>query len=227
MGREGYQDRLDGLRDDVVEMSDIALDRLRSALEALEEKDEKKARRVVEGDDEVNELYLEIENECVDLIATQQPVASDLRLVAASFKIITDLERVGDLATNIAGYTVDANEARFSEVDVQEIGALATSMVEDAVRAYEEADTDACRGIAESDEVLDERCERASERVMRDLLGNEYGVKKAPDEGETEAVVNDATRFLLIIRDLERVGDHAVNVAARTLYMAENDDELI
>jgi phosphate transport system protein len=225
MAREDYQDRLEALRDDVVEMSDLVLERLRSALEALEEKDEKKARAVVGGDDEVNELYLEIEGECVDLIALQQPVASDLRLVAASFKIITDLERVGDLATNLAGYAVEAEKSRFSEVDVQEIGAFAASMVEDAVRAYERKDTEACRGIAESDEVLDTRCERASERVMRDLLGGEYGAHGG--EEETEAVVNDATRFLLITRDLERVGDHAVNVAARTLYMVENDDELI
>jgi phosphate transport system protein len=225
MAREDYQDRLEALRDDVVEMSDLVLERLRSALEALEEKDEKKARAVVGGDDEVNELYLEIEGECVDLIALQQPVASDLRLVAASFKIITDLERVGDLATNLAGYAVEAEKSRFSEVDVQEIGAFAASMVEDAVDAYERKDTEACRGIAESDEVLDTRCERASERVMRDLLGGEYGAHGG--EEETEAVVNDATRFLLITRDLERVGDHAVNVAARTLYMVENDDELI
>lgn len=222
MAREDYQERLDDLRDDVVGMSELVLERLRLALEALEEKEEKKARDVVEGDDEVNELYLEIEKECVDLIATQQPVASDLRLVASSFKIITDLERVGDLATNLAGYAVEAEKSRFSEIDVQEIGAFAASMVEDAVRAYEREDTEACRGIAESDDVLDTRCERASERVFRGLFGGGYET-----DCETEAVVQDATSLLLIIRDLERVGDHAVNVAARTLYMVENEDELI
>lgn len=224
MAREGYQDRLDGLREDVVGMSELVVERLRDALEALEEKDEEKARRIVEGDNEINELYLEIERECVDLIALQQPVAGDLRLVTASFKIITDLERVGDLATNLAGYALEAERSRFSEVDVQEIGAFAASMVEDAVRAYEEEDTDACRGIAESDEVLDARCEGASERVFRGLVGGGY---EDDEEGETEAIVQDATRILLTVRDLERVGDHAVNVAARTLYMIENDDELI
>jgi phosphate transport system protein len=221
MPRDDYQDRLDSLRDDVVGMSDLVLERLRTALEALEKKDEEKARSVVEGDDEVNELYLEIEQECIDLVALQQPVAGDLRLVAASFKIITDLERVGDLATNIAGYALEAERSRFSEVDVQEIGAFAASMVEDAVRAYEEEDTDACRGIAESDDVLDARCEGASERIIRGLMD---GVKH--DETEAE-LMQDATRLLLTVRDLERVGDHGVNIAARTLYMVENDDELI
>ncbi|MDZ7689276.1 MAG: phosphate signaling complex protein PhoU [Halobacteriales archaeon] len=223
MAREEYQDRLDGLRKDVVGMSDLVVGRLRTALEALEEKDEGEARAVLEGDDEVNARYLEIENECVDLIALQQPVAGDLRLVAASFKIITDLERVGDLATNIAGYALEAERSRFSEIDVQEIGAFAASMVEDAVRAYEEEDTEACRGVAESDEILDARCEGASERVFRGLVGGGY----EDEEDETEAVVQDATRLLLTIRDLERVGDHGVNVAGRTLYMIENDDELI
>ena len=223
MAREGYQDRLDELREGVVEMSGLVVERLRTALEALEEKDEGKARAVLEGDDEVNELYLEVENECVDLIALQQPVAGDLRLVAASFKIITDLERVGDLATNIAGYALEAERSRFSEIDVQEIGAFAVSMVEDAARAYEEEDTEACRGIAESDEVLDARCEGASERVFRGLVGGGY----EDGEDETEAVAQDATRILLTVRDLERVGDHAVNVAARALYMVDNDDELI
>jgi len=223
VAREDYQERLDGLRDDVVRMSKLVVECLRTALVALEEKDEEKARAVLEGDDEINELYLEVERECTDLIATQQPVAGDLRLVVASFKIITDLERVGDLATNIAGYALEAERSRFSEIDVQEIGAFAASMAEDAVRAYEEEDTDACREIAESDEVLDARCEGASKRVFRGLVGGVY----EDDEDETEAVVQDATRILLTVRDLERVGDHGVNVAARTLYMIDNDDELI
>jgi len=221
MARDGYQGRLDGLRDDVSKMGELVVGRLRTALEALEKKDIKKARRVVEGDDEVNELYLEIEKECVDLIALQQPVAGDLRLVAVSFKIITDLERVGDLAVNIAGYALEAERSRFSEIDVQEIGAFAVSMVEDAVHAYEEEDVDACRGIAESDDVLDARCEGASERIIRGLMD---GVKR--DETEAE-LMQDATRLLLTVRDLERVGDHGVNIAGRTLYMVKNDDELI
>jgi len=219
MPREEYQDRLNGLQEDVLDMSGVVLSRYRDALKALEEKDEALAREVIEGDADVNRTYLEIEKDCVDLIALQQPVAGDLRLIAASFKIITDLERIADLATNLGEYTLDAERDLFPEVDVQELGVFAASMVEDAVRAYREEDAGLCHDIADSDEVLDSRCEEASRRVIRDLIGQEGG--------ETEAVMKDATRLFLTIRDLERVGDHAVNIAARTLYMVENDDELI
>ena len=93
MPREGYQEQLDGLWEDVLYMSEVVLERLRMGLEALAHKDEELAWEVIEGDDEINQLYLELEGDCIDLLALQQPVASDLRFIAASFKIITDLER--------------------------------------------------------------------------------------------------------------------------------------
>jgi phosphate transport system protein len=223
MARKDYQQRLKELRTDVVEMSELALERLKMGMDALENKDEELAWEVIEGDDEVNEVYLEIEQECVDLIALQQPVAGDLRLIAASFKIITDLERIADLATNLGDYTLDARRTYFSEVDVQEVGEFATSMVEDSIEAYENEDTELCYEIDERDGTLDEMCEGASERIMRNLI---EGIDVETDD-EAELLLQETSRLLLTIRDLERVGDHAVNIAARTLYMLENDDELI
>ncbi|WP_353635261.1 phosphate signaling complex protein PhoU [Halobacterium sp. NMX12-1] len=225
MPRESYQEKLDALRNDVLYMSEVVVDRLRLALEAMEQKDEETAWEVIEGDDEVNELYLDLEEECIDLLALQQPVAGDLRLIASSFKITTDLERVGDLATNLAEYTLDADRDMFPEVDIQAIGATTIEMVEDAMDAYAEADVEACYDIAERDDDLDERCRQASETVMRDLIETEIDTESS--ESDVEALMNDVSRMLLTVRDLERVGDHAVNVAARTVYMVEKDDELI
>jgi len=225
MPRESYQEKLDALRNDVLYMSEVVVDRLRLALEAMEQKDEETAWEVIEGDDEVNELYLDLEEECIDLLALQQPVAGDLRLIASSFKITTDLERVGDLATNLAEYTLDADRDMFPEVDIQAIGATTIEMVEDAMDAYAEADVEACYDIAERDDDLDERCRQASETVMRDLIETEIDTDSS--EADVEALMNDVSRMLLTVRDLERVGDHAVNVAARTVYMVEKDDELI
>jgi phosphate transport system protein len=215
-----YEERLGALRDDVVSMGDLVVERLRDSLTALEDKDDELAGRIAEGDDEINSLYLKTERECTDLIALQQPMAGDLRFVVASFKITTDLERVGDLAVNLADRAAVARQPRFSEVDVQEIGAFAASMVEDAVAAYEDGDVATSRGVAESDDVLDTRCEGANRRVVRQLM------RGTVDESTSE-LVRDASNLLLTVRDLERVGDHAVNVAARTLYMVENDDELL
>src|SRR6056297_1689405 len=138
MARQSYQDKLTELREDVLYMSEVVMERLRMGLDALEQKDEDLAREVIEGDGEINRMYLDLEQDCIDLLALQQPVASDLRFIAASFKIITDLERIGDLATNLGEYSLEAYEDVFPEVDVQAIGALTHDMIEDAMAAYAE-----------------------------------------------------------------------------------------
>ncbi|WP_135363770.1 phosphate signaling complex protein PhoU [Halosimplex halophilum] len=225
MPREGYQEKLDALQEDVLYMSEVVLERLRMGLDALETKDEDLAWEVIEGDHEINDLYLDLEQDCIDLLALQQPVASDLRFIAASFKIITDLERIADLATNLGDYTLEAERDLYPDVDIQEIGTLVIEMVEAAMDAYESEDADACVAISEQDDAIDERCEAASSTIVRDLIERE--VDDGTGEEEIEQLMADVSRLLLTVRDLERVGDHAVNIAARTLYMVENSDELI
>ncbi|SDQ58632.1 phosphate signaling complex protein PhoU [Natronobacterium texcoconense] len=222
MARKSYQAQLTELREDILYMSEVVMERLRMGLDALEQKDVDLARQVMDGDSEINQMYLELEQECIDLLALQQPVASDLRFIAASFKIITDLERIGDLAVNLGEYTINAEQDLFPDVDVQSMGEMTLEMVEDAMVAYDTEDTDRCREIATRDDELDAVAERASETVVRDLIEREL---ESPDEAEP--LLQDVSRLLLTVRDLERVGDHAVNIAARTLYMVENDDELI
>ena len=223
MPRKTYQRRLEALREAVLEMSALVCDRYELAIEAAIDGDETLGRRVVDGDDDVNERYLRIEDECVALHALQQPVASDLRLVTASFKIITDLERVGDLATNLAAY--GSNDGLHPAMEFRGLAESAGDMLADAMAAYETGDVDACYRIAARDEDLDERCRRASQAVLRHLVETDRArdhSSEALAEG-LDAVSNG----LLAVRDVERVGDHAVNVAARTLYMIENDDELL
>ena len=222
MARKSYQQQLEELREDILYMSEVVMERLRMGLDALEQKDEDLAREVIEGDGEINRMYLDLEQDCIDLLALQQPVASDLRFIAASFKITTDLERIGDLAVNLGEYTLEAEENLFPDVDVQEMGEMTLDMIEDAMVAYDTENTDQCRELAVRDDELDQFAERASGIVVRDLIERELD---EPDE--VERLLQDVSRLLLTIRDLERVGDHAVNIAARTLYMVENDDELI
>ncbi|MFB6172445.1 MAG: phosphate signaling complex protein PhoU [Haloarculaceae archaeon] len=225
MARESYQEQLASLRENVLYMSEVVLERLRMGLDALEQKDEDLAWEVIEGDDEVNQLYLDLEQDCIDVLALQQPVASDLRFVAASFKIITDLERIADLATNFGDYTLDAERDLYPDVDIQSIGDAVVGMVEQSMEAYADEDPDICYAIAQRDDDIDDMCERASGVIVRDLIERE--VDETSDEQEVERLLQDVSRLLLTVRDLERVGDHAVNIAARTLYMSENDDALI
>jgi phosphate transport system protein len=222
--RDEFRRSLDDLRAGVVSMSDLVADRLRRALTALETVDEAAARAVVAGDDAVDRRYLDLESTCINLLAQQQPVAGDLRFVASSFKIVTDLERLGDLAVNLGQYTLAADRKRFQEVDLSVIGDLARDMLDDAMTAYRTDDADLCREVAARDDELDALCQRASERVARDLIEREAD---GDDSWAVEELLDDVSRLLLAVRDLERAGDHAVNIAARTLYMVDSDPELL
>jgi len=223
MPREQYQTKLEGLRDDVLYMSEVVADQLRMGLNALEQQDGELGEDVIAGDAEINELYLELEGQCTDLIALQQPVAGDLRFIAASFKIITDLERIADLATNLGEYAKQPDREVFPDVNVQRIGDDTLAMLDDAMAAYAESDPDRCFAVAEADDEVDAACEAASDLVVRDLIERD----ELREAGDTEETLQHVSRLLLTIRDLERVGDHAVNIAARSLYMIENDDELL
>ena len=223
MPRNEYQRQLEGLREDVLYMGEVVAERLRMGLDALEQQDAELALEVIEGDSEVNELYLDLEQDCVDLLALQQPVAGDLRFIASSFKIITDLERIADLATNLGEYARQARYEVFPDVDVQRIGEETLTMLSMAMNAYEQEDADGCFEVSEYDDELDALCEEASGIVVRDLIESE----DVEGEEDVEEMMQDVSRLLLTIRDLERVGDHTVNIAARTLYMVENSDELI
>jgi phosphate transport system protein len=205
-------------------MGELVVERYDDALECLATGDETLARAVIDGDSEINERYLQLETQCVDLFALQQPVASDLRFITASFKIITDLERIGDLAVNLAQYALAAKHELVPELAVEEIGQEALDLLERSLSAYETEDTEAAREIVADDEEIDERCRTASENVTRDLIEREVD---SDGPWMVEQLLDDVTRVLLTIRDIERVADHAVNVAARTLYMVENDPELI
>ncbi|MEF8814893.1 MAG: phosphate signaling complex protein PhoU [Halovenus sp.] len=221
MARSSYQERLLDLRGNVGAMADRALKRYDQSITVLETGDSELARRIIEGDRELNEWYLNIESECVELIALQQPVASDLRFITSSFKIVTDLERIGDLATNLAAYGRDAAGELLETVDVAPIATEAGEMARDAMEAYTTDNADQARDIAARDDQLDDQCRQASERVVRNLLTVDTRSL------DIESTLEDVSRALLTVRDLERVGDHAVNICARTLYMVENDDELI
>ncbi|MFB6073750.1 MAG: phosphate signaling complex protein PhoU [Haloarculaceae archaeon] len=222
MARENYQRALADLRSDVYAMGTLVQGRLDDAVESLATGDAALARRIHEGDDDVDELYLDLESQCVDLFALQQPVASDLRFVTASFKITTDLERIGDLATNLGQYA--RAKRHETDVDLAELGRTASDLLGDSLVAYRDEHADACREIARRDDRLDALCQRAGERVARDLIEREPG---NGDAWTAEELLDDASRVLLTVRDLERVGDHAVNIAARTLYAAENDPALL
>ncbi|PCR91140.1 phosphate signaling complex PhoU family protein [Natrinema ejinorense] len=241
MGRHEYRERLERLRDAVVAIGDRVCGQLDDAVTALFTDDLALARVVVETDATVNDRCLEIERECLDLVALHQPVAGDLRFVVAAFKIVTDLERVADLAANLAEYALDStgSASPLPDVDFERITALALEQIERALEAFVTDDVEACFAVAERDDELDARCAGVAERIVRTLMelhveGGTDGERRVqgdaggPPVADVIAdVIADVSRTFVIARDLERVGDHAVNVAARTLYALENSEELL
>jgi len=223
MPRNEYQAQLAELRADVLDMSEIVAERLEMALRALKTNNHELAQEVIDGDSEINQQYLDLEKQCTDLIALQQPVAGDLRFIAASFKIITDLERIADLATNLSSYVTDGETNIFPEIDIQELGEVTLEMLAEAMDAYNDDDVELCYAVADRDDDLDYLCEQASDTVVRELIESE----QMESDEDVEQFMEDVSRFLLTIRDIERIGDHSVNIAARALYMIENNDELI
>ena len=223
MSRREFDRQLESLRAEVVALGETVVERLESAAEALETGEQELIDRVVEGDDEIDERHREIERDCIDLFALQQPVATDLREVAGAYKISTDIERVGDLAENVAQYGLDLERELYPEIPLADLTGTALRMVEDAVEAYAESgDAWRCQELADRDTELDAMCAHAGEVITRTLIEHDVS-----DTEDVEELVADVTTLMLVVRDLERVGDHAVNIAGRTLYITEGDDTLL
>ncbi len=225
MTRKSYAEQLDDLRQDVLDMGANVHDRLLDAMEAMVEVDEVRADEIGKGDDEIDNTYVEIEKKCSDLLALQQPVASDLRLITASFKIITDLERIGDKVVNLTDYTKLLMERRIlDEEDIRELGEFSSKMLDDALRYYEERDLEGAKELVDRDDRMDEMCEDSTSKILGHLIEKE---SETLTTEEATQLGQQVSTELLTIRDLERVADHATNIAARTIYLVSSTRELI
>ncbi|ERG96786.1 phosphate signaling complex protein PhoU [Haloquadratum walsbyi] len=230
MTRKSFRESIEELRTSVLDTAELVIDQLTKVLDCLKTGDKTVAQTVIDADDKVNNRCLEIEQDCIDLFALQQPLAGDLRLIAASFKIASDLERIGDLAVNLAEYSLAARRSFDLEITVVSIGHDAIMMLNESLRAYEHDDAEKCQAVVAEDDNIDTLCLRASEALTRSLV--EHAHKEEENDGETdvwniEQILDDVTRLLLTIRDIERIADHAVNISARTLWMINNDSSLI
>ncbi len=225
MTRKSYATQLEELREDVLEMGLQVKDRLGNALEAMVEGDRERADRIGSGDDQIDDTYVKIERKCSDLLALQQPVASDLRLITASFKIITDIERIGDKVVNLTDYTKLSRDDRImDEEDILQLGKFAGNMFEDALGYYEKENLEAARELVERDDEMDEMCEKSTNKILGHLIESE---SRTLSTEEATRLGEQVSTELLTIRDLERVADHATNIAARTIYLISSTRELI
>jgi phosphate transport system protein len=207
------QEHLDVLKERLLVMGGLAEERVRLVTEALVERDATLAARVQESDDPLNELHVEIDQRCVKLLALHQPVAVDLRAVLAAVKINTDLERVGDLAVNVAEavqrYLLHPPVKQL--VDIPRMADLAQRMVLDALDAYVRREVPLAEHVLGTDDTVD----ALKSQVSADLV---------PHMRANPATIEPALDLILIARHLERIADHATNIAEDVIFMVSARD---
>lgn len=206
--RTAYHEALESTRLDVVRLGALCGDAIRVAVEALDRRDATAGARVVAGDDAIDDLRRKIESHCIELIWRQQPVAGELREIAAMLEIATDLERIGDYAVDIAKNAIKLADqpVRPQKVEIDRIASVAHGMLLDAMRAYTERDAQLAGAVIERDDEVDKLYKRSISLLQEEMQAD-------PE------LVRAGTRYLFILASLERVGDRAGNIAWHTKDM--------
>jgi phosphate transport system protein len=199
--RQGFDAELSDLSDALVRMGATAANAIDRAVAALNAGDKALARQVIEDDDQIDDMERNIEQRCLRLLLKQQPVAGDLRKISTAIKMITDIERIGDAAVDIAEISLQLHTPAHPEVaaDTEAMAAAACGMVGSAIDAYVKEDLELARQIRGKDDVID----RYFLKIRAEL-----GKRMTADENAMDEIMD----YLMIIKYLERIGDHAENI---------------
>jgi phosphate transport system protein len=208
-----FQEQLATLKERLLVMGGLAEERVRVIMEALVEREMGLVDRVQAGDEPINQLHIEVDARCFKLLALHQPMATDLRAIVAAVKINTDLERVGDLAVNIAEavrrYLQHPPVKKL--IDIPRMAEIAQRMLRDALDSYVRRDVDLAQAVLNEDDTLD----ALKTQVFRELLTFML---------QDPATIEPALDLILMSRHLERIGDHATNVAEDVIFMVSARD---
>jgi phosphate transport system protein len=207
------ENELEQLKKRLLELGAMTEDRLNKAVIAIRDLDQVLAQEIISSDYQVDELEVEIEEECLKVIALYQPVASDLRFLGVSIKINNDLERIADEAVNMARRVkvLAEKDERGKYYDYFPMGTKVKNMLRKSLNAFVEKDSKAAKEVLLADEEID---------MLRDDIYDE--LKKLGDAKVT--TTSYLLNFFLISRHLERVADHATNIAEEVIYMVEGEN---
>ena len=208
--QRNFHEELEGLKQTLLAMGGLVEDQIRRAMQALLERDDGIAQDVIERDRQVNAYDVEVDEQCVNLLALHQPAAGDLRFITTAMKIVTDLERIGDQAVNIAQRALELNrEPQLKPyIDLPRMADRAQRMVKESLDAFVAGDTALARQVCAEDAEVD----ALKEQIFRELLTFMM---------EDPRTVSRAIRVILISRFMERVADHATNIAEMVIYLVE------
>jgi phosphate transport system protein len=205
-----FHEELEALKQTLLAMGGLVEDQIRRVMRALLERDDELAREVIDRDRQVNAYDVEVDEQCVQLLALNQPAASDLRFITTAMKIVTDLERIGDQAVNIAQRALELHQEPQLKpyVDLPRMAEMAQRMVKESLDAFVTRDTELARRVCGEDAAVD----ALKEQIFRELLTFMMADPRT---------IPRALRLILISRFMERVADHATNIAEMVVYMVE------
>jgi len=205
-----YEEELRGLRIRLLKMGGMVERQIADAVDSLVSRNSDEAREVVARDAEVNRMDVDIDAMCIRLLALRQPAAGDLRFITTGLKINYDLERIGDLAVNICERALELNQEPIVKpyIDIPRIASIAESMVKDSLDAFLRGDCDLAEAVIERDDQVD----HLNGQIFRELLSY---------MAEDRNVIGRGTRILFISKYLERIADHASNIAEMVVFMVK------
>jgi phosphate transport system protein len=208
--REHFEKDLEELVFNVMKLASYVEEALKSSLAALSEQDVPRAEKILSDDARINKLQLEIEDCCVSLIAREQPVAGDLRELMTTIKVVSNLERAGDLAVHLAKATKRLAGSPYigSFQDIHKMAEIGIGMIHDAVEAFANRDGAKAREVAGRDDRIDS----IHDALIQELLATMH---------KNEEQIEMSTSLLFVSRILERLGDHVVNICEWVVYAAE------
>ena len=207
--RQGYNHELEALRQEILDMGTRVEEAIGQAVMSLSKQDLELAQKVMAGDDYIDFLESDIEDKCMLLIARQQPLARDLRIIGTGLKITTDLERVGDHAFDIAKIALDIGKQPLIKplVDIPRMSAMAQKMLKDSLVAYINLDITLAEQVCADDDAVDDLYGQTFRELLTYMM-------------EDPTTIKQATQLLFVARYLERVADHATNIGEWVIYLA-------
>lgn len=206
--RQSFDRALEELQCKIVRMGGLVEKAIYESVQSLAKRDLELAQKVKDGDNEIDDMELEIEDECIKLIATQQPMARDLRYIGTGLRIITDLERMGDHANDIAKISLRLGTDPLIKplIDIPKMAEIAQKMVKDILDAYIQRNVDQVKAICKTDDEVDKLYRQVFDELMQMMQAN-------------PTIVVQATHLLLVARYLERIADHATNIGEAIIYL--------
>jgi len=213
MERHHFEAELQNLRNQLLTMGGMVEERVHRAVHALIHRSEEDAKRIIASDKEINDLQMDVDNRCLKLLATQTPLAVDLRLITSAMKINADLERIGDQAVNVAEsvLVLIPQPPLKPLIDIPRMAGIAEKMIRDALDAFVKKDAELARDVLRRDDEVDE----LKDQVFRELLTYMMADPRT---------IQRALSLILISRNLERIADHATNIAEDVIFIAEAKD---